>query len=255
MKFNADHLKRMTVADLKNLEQNISMWFHLKDRQKSVAATALGLRKSFTHKPCSFTFQGASKLSERHSKAVFDCKESFSSLSSAVKAFLPNGGVNMPGVNADTQKRVNLEVALRKRYSVLSPKLDKSETGIIRRECSSPKKLLSELRKPQQANLLPSQVSPLRNGLNDAAAEKCPVTEDQKKTDVNANTVSKRLLPACLTPNKPKRLSKSIPLRKIVILREHHKKCENRIKHLEEKTARLRLQKSKLEQKCTANKL
>lgn len=233
------------------------MWFHLKDRQRSVAATALGLRKSLAQKPTSFACQRASQMTERHSRAILDCRDTFKSLSTAVKALVPRGSEKL--LETEAPKRVILEVALRKRYGVFLNKTDKSvpmKASIVRPEPRTPINLKDIATRESEDPLSCKVLPPKTESNKHTEQEKCPAVSDKSTvTDLNANTVPKRSFSSCATPTKGKRFSKQLPLRRIVIMREHQKKCEIRIKELEAKTARLRRQKSKLEQKCTAEKM
>ncbi|CAK8692832.1 unnamed protein product [Clavelina lepadiformis] len=84
-----------SVPDLQRLEQNLSTWFHMQDRQTNIATAPLGLgRPSMCFNPNLVYTKATKLLSERHSKANFDCSAPRKRLGNVLKPLAPKEKVN-----------------------------------------------------------------------------------------------------------------------------------------------------------------
>nr|XP_026692487.1 uncharacterized protein LOC100175578 [Ciona intestinalis] len=236
MKFTVDHFKRLSVSDLRSFEQSMSMWFRARDSQKNLV-NALGLAK--VDCPTLNRRLRVPEISERHSSVVLNCTPPRVKLSQAVREMSPA-----------KSKSVTSGELLKfwQKFQISTPKKETLSTKS--KPCAKPTRPVTQCKKrlePQttvkvspspQTQVVHSRLQcPLSSSINlnnRTAARNC--------IDLNSNSVTKpRFQPR---PSPTRKQNRPMSLRKMVTLREHRKKCEERVRELEAQSRRLRRKKA-----------
>ncbi|CAK8692837.1 unnamed protein product [Clavelina lepadiformis] len=262
MKFNTEPMKRMSVADLQRLEQNLSTWFHMQERQTNIAAAALGLgRPSMCFKPNLACTKATKLVLERHSKAVFDCSSPRKSLCNVLKPLAPKAEVNgdkpkfvkltdlLDGTNRNKEPKSPRRPFLRPRVIISRsaskkirdtgkknvpnnslPKCEFSSSMVFSPLPLAPPSPLLEANSHPRCKLQKAVKSGLENRSSSSGSQLgFPNMVHMKDNAQHAASKSTSIG----SPIKKHRFKRSRSLWKSVTLREHQKKCEERVRNLQ----------------------
>uniref|UniRef100_H2ZNW5 Uncharacterized protein n=1 Tax=Ciona savignyi TaxID=51511 RepID=H2ZNW5_CIOSA len=234
MKLTVDHFKRLSVSDLRSFDQSMTMWFRVRDNQNNLA-TALGLGKAKYTKPSITGRIIVPNISERHSSAVLNCTPSKGRLTHAVSEMAPSKIKSVASGDL---------VKFWQKFQILSPKKEVTSSSNLTEIVRTPVK--HEKVEPKNTVSHPITPPPIHPRLQFPASPNSltTVSEDNRKCiDLNSNSVTKPRANTPPSPSSARKRTRPMSLRKLVTLREHRKKCEQRVRELEAQSRRLRRKK------------